>query len=442
VRSKVLLFNLPPLGGDLFPVSLGYIAASLARRNIDSMICEIDADSSLSPDDIREFILDYQPTVVGLAIYQINVRLAVKLARLVKSCDPAIVVAVGGPQATFMPKDALAQMPCVDVIVRGEGETVLPDLVTCVARRRNAVRRHDVCRRGGVTRQHTLARVRGIAFRDAAGIHETAPPMLVRNLDRFPSPYQTGVFRWSDHSGAAMLTSRGCTYACGFCYTPRAFGRTIRTHSVRRVLADMSACVRHGKRRFFFADPSFTFDKKRVQSIMRGIIKRRWKIEIWCETRTDLVDAPLLALMAAAGVKRIAYGLESVDPVVNKALHKPIEPRHFAATIRMTQRAGIEAEIFTLYGLPQQTRESALHTLRFVQSLGVEIAHNSSGQQLHLFFGTNVLAHPREYGIRMQHKRRPAYVSPGTDFETEWMSKKDIAFVARKYRAAHFPSNK
>lgn len=416
MRPKVLLFNLPPLGGDLFPISLGYIAASLARHNIGSVIAEISAVTPLTDREIAKFILKFKPAVVGLAVYQVNIRLAVQLAKLVKKCDPSILVVLGGPQATFMPGEALAQMAAVDVIMRGEGETVLPALVNCLAR------------------EEDIAGVKDIVFRGEDGIYATGAGSLVRNLDEFPSPYQTGVFRWSDHSGAAMLTSRGCTYDCGFCYTPSAFKRTIRSHSTRRVLDDMNACVRNGIRRFFFADPSFTFDKKRTRAIMRGIIKKRWKVEIWCETRSDLVDAQLLSLMAKAGVKYIAYGLESVDQAVNKAVNKRIDLRQFSETIRMTQSVGIEPEVFTLYGLPKQTRESALRTLRFLQGLGVKILCNSAGQQLFLFFGTDVFNHPRKYGIRLLKKRGPLYLSPGADFETDWMTKKDIAFVARKYK--------
>lgn len=418
MRPKVLLFNLPPLGGDLFPISLGYIAASLASHNIDSVIGEIDAITSLTDREIAKFILKFKPDVIGLAVYQVNIRLAVQLAKLFKKCDPSIVVVIGGPQATFMPGQALVKIPAVDVIIRGEGETVLPALVNCLAR------------------QGDIAKVKGIVFRGEDGIYETEAGPLVHNLDTFLSPYQTGVFRWSDHSGAAMLTSRGCTYNCGFCYTPPAFRRTIRAHSTRRVLDDMNACVRHGIRRFFFADPSFTFDKKRVRAIMRGIIKKRWKVEIWCETRSDLVDAQLLSLMAKAGVKYIAYGLESVDQEVNKAVNKRFDLRQFAETIRKTQSAGIEPEVFTLYGLPKQTRESALRTLRFLQGLGVKISYNSAGQQLFLFFGSDVFNHPRKYGIRLLKKRGPLYLSSGADFETDWMTKRDIAFVARKYKEA------
>jgi hypothetical protein len=108
----------------------------------------------------------------------------------------------------------------------------------------------------------------------------------------------------------------------------------------------------------------------------------------------------------------------------------------------MTQAVGIEPEVFTLYGLPKQTRESAVRTLRFLQDLGVKISCNSAGQQLFLFFGTDVLAHPRKYGIRMFKKRGPLYFSQGADFETDWMTTRDIAFVARKYKEAGIGTKK
>ena len=169
---------------------------------------------------------------------------------------------------------------------------------------------------------------------------------------------------------------------------------------------------------------------------MHGIIRQGWKVEIWCETRSDLIDAPLIALMAKAGVKYIAYGLESVDPVVLKAINKRVDLRQFADVVRATQAAGIEAEVFTLYGLPRQTRDSAVQTLRFLQSLGVKIVGNSSGQQLFLFYGTDVYNNPKKHGIRLLRKHTPLYLSAGADFETDWMSVRDIAFVARKYKAA------
>ncbi len=423
MRPKVIIYNLPPSGGDLFPISLGYIAASLKACGVDGVVAEIDVVTKRTGQEIADFVTEYKPLVVGFSVYQVNIELALQLAKVVKTIDPDIVVVFGGPQATFMPKEALRQMPDVDVIMRGEGEVVWPALVKCLVQNSDP------------------ARIKGIVFMRDDLVIETLLAPLIKDLDTLPSPYASGVFDLCQHEAAAMLTSRGCCFNCVFCYTPRAFHRTIRAHSTQRVLSDMSICVKAGIKRFFFADPSFTYDKKRVMAIMRGIIKRRWKVQIWCETRTDLINPPLLALMAKAGVTHIAYGLESADPVVNKILRKPIDLARFEKIVKFTQFVGIEAEAFTLYGLPGQTKQSCLKTLDFLKRLGIKIIGNSAGQQLHLFFGTDIDDDPMRYGISFSKKRRPLYLSAGTDFVTKCMSRRDIVKVSLAYKALH-PRNK
>jgi len=84
--------------------------------------------------------------------------------------------------------------------------------------------------------------------------------------------------------------------------------------------------------------------------------------------------------MAKAGVRYIAYGLESVDPGVNKTLRKPIDLDRFEKVIKFTREVGIEPEVFTLYGLPGQSTESCFKTLDFLRRLGIKIEGNSAGQ--------------------------------------------------------------
>ena len=119
---RVLLYTLPPSGGDFFPISLGYIAAALKQEGIDAVVAEVDQISQRTAQDVANFVIEYKPQVVGFSVYQVNIKLALQLARLVKMIDPGIVVVFGGPQAVFMPKEALRQMREVDVIMRGEGE--------------------------------------------------------------------------------------------------------------------------------------------------------------------------------------------------------------------------------------------------------------------------------------------------------------------------------
>jgi radical SAM superfamily enzyme YgiQ (UPF0313 family) len=418
MRTKVLLYNLPPAGGDLFPISLGYIAASLFEKGFETAIAEIDALTPRTAQEVANFVIEFSPRVVGFSVCQVNVFLAAQLAKLVKMIDPSIVVVLGGPQATFMPSAAMKDLKYVDVLSRGEGETVLPEIAAAVKKGKS------------------LSGIKGITYREGKKIFDNPSGGSTRDLDRLPSPYRAGAFDLSRHKTAAMITSRGCPFNCAFCYTPKAFPGGYRAHSTGRIMDDIGICYKSGIRKFFFADPSFTCDKKRVREIMKKIISKRLDIEIWCETRTDLVDKETLSLMSVAGVKKIAYGLESADEKVNRILDKKLDLGLFSSVVKMTQKLGMEVEVFSLYGLPGQTVASCKKTLDLLKELGIEVKGNSSGQQLELFFGTEIANDPSKYGIKLTKRKKPLYLSAGRDYVTREMTKGDMKKAASLYKAA------
>jgi len=418
-NPQVLLILLPPSGGDLFPVSLGYIAASLIRQGIDTRLVDLTSGSPKSQKEVIDLAGKLQPQLIGFSAYQLNIRETLSLASLIRRKCKKSTIILGGPQAASMPKEALASMPSVDLLCRGEGEVVLPALSRALTA-------------GGGER------VNGLVFRGDKGCIQTQRGGLTKNLDDFPSPYQAKIFDFSAHNAACMLSARGCAFNCHFCCTPGAFGRSLRYHSSERIIDDMDICIKNNIREFFFADASFTMDKRRVAEIMRGIIKKRWKIRFWCQTHTDLIDRDTLSLMARAGATAIAYGLESVDKKVMKAINKEIDLDRFRRVVKMTQGAGITPEIFTIYGLPKQSYDSARRTLEFVKSLKVKILGNSQGQQLSLYFGTKFSGQAERFGFRSIKRRRPRYLSIGREFETAYMNRKEILKLKEFYSAEGF----
>ena len=416
LKPQVMLVHLPPSGGDLFPISLGYIAASLMRHGIDATLVDLTAKKPKSLKQIIDLIKKSQPQIVGFSSYQCNMYKVLTKAKLIKKINQNIFIILGGPQATFMPKAALFEMPPIDALCRGEGEVVLPSLSECL------------------NNHNEMGSVKNLTFKKNATLIDTKQEEFEKDLDNFPSPYQSGVFNFSDHKFGIILSSRGCPFNCHFCYTPNAFRHTIRYHSPQRILDDLEVCIKNNITSFFFADPSFTFDKKRVVEIMRGIIKRKWKINFWCETRIDLVDKDTLSIMAKAGAKTIAYGLETVDKIVMKAINKEVNLNNLKKVVKLTQGLGIEVEVFTMYGLPKQTYESSCKTLEFVKSLNVKIIGNSSGKQLTLYFGTKIYDRANKFGVHFTKKKRPLFLSPDIEFETEYMDRQEISLIRKRYK--------
>ncbi|MDD5451743.1 MAG: radical SAM protein [Desulfovibrionales bacterium] len=420
----VLLINSnrtsPVSSSDTIPISLGYIGAFLRDNGFEIVLWDDLKDRPLSLLKIREFILDRRPLYVAFSAYMENMENIRLLAKFIKELDPRIPIVIGGPQATFMPTEALLDLRHMDVISRGDGEIVARDLACSLQK--------------GLP----LSFVRGISYKVENRLYDN--PMAEEtgdDLDTYPSPYLTNVLDLSHKDTAILLTSRGCVYPCVFCYTPRAFHHKVKIHSIERVLEEIRHCVKRGIRQFWFADPNFSFSRERLECLLDKIIEQGLDIRFWCQTRYDLVDASLLMKLKRAGAATIAYGMESGSPRVLDTIRKKLDLDRLSKAIKLAQSFGVNVELFTLYGLPGETFADAYETVRFVKNHGVRIEGNSCSQQLQVYFGTEIQRDYRKFGIIPQPQYKPRYLSIGDDFETENLTSKEI----KRLKALWFINN-
>ena len=158
-------------------------------------------------------------------------------------------------------------------------------------------------------------------------------------------------------------------------------------------------------------------------------------MEMWLQTRADLVSAALMKKMKRAGVTTIAFGLESASKRVLSRLGKHISAEKVAEAIRLAQSQDIEVELFTMFGLPYETFEDSVETLEFVKKNKVKIMGNTNSQQMQIYFGTPMARDYKEYNIRPLNNNRPAYISIGSQYETEHMSHQEIHKMQDLWRA-------
>jgi radical SAM superfamily enzyme YgiQ (UPF0313 family) len=422
---NVLLIDISPFSESVTPVSLGHIGAVLAEGGHKIRIMSLGSESKISLMRFRKFLESFRPQMVGFGTYQRNLPHIIALARLVKEVLPQSSVVLGGPQASFLPEKGLAAMPDVDFLARGEGEAAIATIAEAV--------------QSGNGDQP----VPGATRRTSTGRILTGPPVQsAEDLDRYPSPWLSGILDPATKSESIMLTSRGCSHNCVFCYTPAAFDRNIRSHSIDRVLEDISYVASRGNGRIWFADPNFSFSEDRVKGILDGILRRNLKVEMWLETRADMLNSELIRLMKRAGVYLVAMGLESASSNVFPALDKNLEPEKIRQAARLVLDAGLEVELFSQYALPYERMEDALTTLQFVKDCGIKIRGNSNAQQMQLYFGSEISSDYARYGVLPLRDNFPPYLSIGTQFETQWMSKEEIDTVKRAWMAESLDGGK
>ena len=300
---KVVLINPPQFGKYAQPpMGLALLAAVLEKEGFDTRIVDANAQG-LGPEEVAPLVADAD--AVGLTAMTPTIGAAIEIAGQLKSVKPDLPVILGGAHATLLPEETLASAPGVDIIVRGEGEKVFPDLLR------------------SLESKQTVDNIPGISYRKDGEVIDTAGATTNIDLNSLPFlayhllPWR----RYRPHPPhgraspfAAVITSRGCPYHCSYCSKP-VFGSKFRAQSAERVVEEIAYYQeKFGIKELAFYDDVFTLDGKRAYAIAENILRRGLKVHWTCETRVNLVNKELLHSMKRAGCYAIAYGIESASP--------------------------------------------------------------------------------------------------------------------------------
>lgn len=406
------------------PIGLALIAAILEKEGYPVNI--IDANAlELQLQDIAAMAAGAD--VVGITAMTPTIGAALDIALYVKKAKPKVKIVLGGPHPTLLPKETLKSSPAIDIIVKGEGDATIIDLLHAIDEKR------------------TLKGIAGIYYRQGNRIIHTADRTSGTDIDSLPFPAYHLLPRekYKPHPPhgmampfAAMVTSRGCPYHCAYCSKP-VFGSRFRAQSPARVAEEMAYLKnRFGVKEIAFYDDSFTLDQKRVFAIAETIIDKGLKIAWTCETRVNLVDRELLQYMKEAGCYAVAYGIESASPEIIKVLQKDTTLEQVNQAVRDSREAGLQVIGYFMLGSPGETPETVRQTIDLAKELKVDFAQFSVTTP---FPGTEL------YDIYMQgRKKDPAwesFVYAGTDnpttpvFESDNLSRDDLKnWIRQAYR--------
>ena len=223
--------------------------------------------------------------------------------------------------------------------------------------------------------------IQGLTWRAGTRWTTNEERKFEKNLDALPFPRWDlfPIDRYTIPKSAAagtlrflpMLTSRGCPFGCNYCPYPVGQGLPWRSRTGGNVVDELEHLINDlGVEYVIFRDPLFSANKKRVTAICEGIIQRGLKVQWRCETRIDCLDEPTIEVMARAGCVGVNFGVESSDPQVQKNVErKPIPEQQFIDTMALFRKHGIATFAFFVVGLPGDTVDTILGSIRFALRL-------------------------------------------------------------------------
>ena len=420
---RVLLMSTPyPLEENpLPPLSLAYLAAALRQEGVEVRILD-HLVSMYSPSKLRRHLAEFRPHMVGATCVTLNYPIASRIMKVCKEFDPGIITMLGGPHATFAIKETLLRARWIDLLVIGEGERTLTELVKTLEK------------------GDDIHQVRGIAFRHGDRVVKTEPRPLIENLDELPFPARD-LLPLSKYKAlntpCTVITSRGCPFKCIFCSGPRVFGRRVRFRDPDLVVDEIEQLNKEfGYKKINIVDDTFTLNKRHAKAVCERIIKRNLNIEWNVFARADTVTEDLLDIMKQAGCQWLLYGAESGNPEILKTIKKGTTPEIIRNGTRLATQAGINVFNSFIFGLPGETPQTARQSIDFAQELDREYGSKYGFHILSPLPGTELYDSPENYGLRILTRDWAKYDANRPVTEQANMSPEQVLEFAAEYDRA------
>ena len=330
-----------------------YISAYLRRAGFDVEIF----DSTFAD---RQQLFDRLAAGSGVIGIYTNLMTRKQVLELTAAAKRhAWTVVLGGPESANYPAEYLASG--ADVIVSGEGEATMAELLEALAAR-------------GPRRLHGVA---GTVFKDADGLVVTNPERSkIPDLDSIPWPdreridQQRYVEVWRERHGMGsvnMITARGCPYKCNWC-SHAVFGYTHRRRSFLDCAAELEHIMQvYRPDQVWYADDVFTISHPWLYGYAQELKRRNLRVPFETISRADrMMKDEVLKTLADMGCYRIWIGSESGSQRILNAMERGVTVDQVVWAAKAARRFGIQVGMFLMWGYPGEQIEDIAATVDLV----------------------------------------------------------------------------
>jgi hypothetical protein len=472
-RLDIVLLMMPPWGTSMPPLGLatlvGQVRAAGLRVGAEDLNARLYAEApelrdywlfsetnARDPFEIGRAIMDgagefmraacerlleQDPRAVGFSVNSVNVVPSLAMAGMIKERAPETVIILGGHGLIEdRVREAVAASP-VDVVVEGEGDLVLPELVAALRgggwRRWWArLRRRRFLPVGGLKRARSVERVDGRLL-----VAAVSP----RDLDALADPafdlLDLGLYgRGESQPAMPMLLSRGCISKCTFC-SDHVLQPRFRWRSAERVVAEMERLHReYGRTRFSFNDLEINGNVAQLRRICELLIEKKLPVT-WSGYAIShaAITQELLELMRRAGCTSICYGIESGSPAVLKAMGKIFSVEHAERALRLTTRAGLHCALNIIVGFPGEGEREFRETLEFVRRMAPYYDEITSVSSCSINDGAPLLCRREEFGLEFPDPVDRAFFTAGPENTYETRTERVVRLVETLAELGVFP---
>ncbi len=390
-RKKVVFFY--PAFASLeatAPLGILAVATPLLRAGYQVSI----VDSTITPA-FRDRVLEELDDALCLAVSLVTgpmVRETVEVATAAKRLYPSLPVILGGWHPSLLPDQTLAAS-CVDIVVRGQGEDALLEVV-----------RH-------LEDGAAPAGIEGVGYKECGELIFN-PARALRPISELPpKAYQLADFdayeRVCGRRWAMYISSLACPYSCAYCTNEGVYGRHWNALEADQVIDEtVNLALRYRLRLIWVVDDNFLVDRERALAIAEGLVRRGAPFEWSIQATTNLVNRLSvgdLRILRRSGLRQICHGAESGSARVLRLMRKHFQtPDTIYRSAEKCSQAGIRPSFNVIFAFPGEGEPERRETVRLI----MDVCRRYPGAEFwtNIFTpypGSPIMRHADELGLRI-----------------------------------------
>ncbi len=330
----------------------------------------------------RHFEVHGEPDLVGLSGKITTLRWQEKVAKMVRQLAPDTFLVSGNGLATELKTGLFNYIPELDGVARSEGDDVIVKIAYDAKEMGKIKDRRRFIYEGDRPRNLDTIPFADLNFLKEDVFGNKILEYYIGNPIWGTSANNSSATSFTMSRSTTFVSSRGCPYACAFCYRGAQGERNYDMRSAENLAAEFKLHKEKYNVDFIgMPDDNFAVNYQRIVGLVPLLkpLKIRWG------THTRLDESAGFRLMAEAGCIYIGFGAESASPKVLKAMQKGgfilknglIEtmvdgrtyqfPRSMIEGVKNCEYAGIHANCTWIMAYPTETLEDLKMSVAFMK---------------------------------------------------------------------------
>lgn len=333
-------------------LAIRYLYQNLKQLNEEVIFREYTINQHF--DDLLKNIYEEQPDVIGFSCYIWNISLIHQIGRELKKVLPETRIILGGPEVGFDTGKIMEKQDYIDIIVKGEGETTLYELLK---RMKENESYHDMS---------------NIAFRVRGKVIENTSKPSNTFHDHAPFPYEG--LSTDSNKIYYYESARGCPYNCEYCLSSTISG--VSFLPMEKIQRDLDFFIKNKVKQVKFVDRTFNAKKNHALGVMNYIMKNHNGFtNFHFEITAELIDEDFIEFLKTApeGLFQFEVGVQSTNPETLSAINRNMDFSKIKAPLKaLVNLKNIHVHLDLIAGLPYEDYFTFRKSFNEVFSLGAE----------------------------------------------------------------------